>query len=74
MLYNLYKLSQEQNTEYETFDSLIVAASSIFEAKRIIPEFGLNSWTTPAYIKVEFLGLATAGIKQGIILASYNAG
>lgn len=32
------------------------------------------SWTAPEFVKVEYLGEAQSGLKQGVVLASYNAG
>ena len=36
---NLYKISQDVNNDWETFDSAVVVAESAEEAKNIIPYF-----------------------------------
>jgi hypothetical protein len=86
----LYLLSQNVNNGYDTYDSMIVAASTKEEARRIHPmtengmveegiwissgKFRSNWAETPDQVKVELLGLAVKGTKKGIILTSFNAG
>jgi hypothetical protein len=36
---NLYKISQDVNNDWDTFDSAVVVANSAEEAKKIIPYF-----------------------------------
>lgn len=36
---NLYKISQDVNNDWDTFDSAVVVAESAEEAKKIIPYF-----------------------------------
>jgi len=79
---NLYLLSQEINNDYDTFDSVVVAAETEEEAKMIHPhEYKENwdgidsgSWCDSKYVNVEYLGEAKEGIRKGVICASYNAG
>lgn len=96
---NLWLLSQEQSTGYDTFDSVVVAAQTEAAARRIHPshyyewddtntcwaflyidgrrelERHDNTWANDIdSIAVKFLGRATAGIKAGVICASFNAG
>ena len=78
---NLYKISQNENIGYDTYDSAIVAAESEDKAKLIHPdkhdEFGClyGSWcSSPDLVKVIYIGIAAEGTKPGVILASFNAG
>jgi len=78
---NLYLISQRENTDYDTYDSVVVAANNEKDAQAINPN-GEDSWgesysawcSSPERVLVRYLGKATKGTKQGIILASYNAG
>ncbi|MFL2019644.1 hypothetical protein ACEN3U_04895 [Weissella hellenica] len=67
---NLYKISQDVNDDWDTFDSAVVVAESAEEAKKIIPdhhggyrenpdyEISIYDWAKPEDVKVEFIGLA----------------
>lgn len=74
----LWKLSQNVNNDYDTFDSAIVAAKTEEDAKTIHPtdyEFSSSrTWCSVEEVKVEYIGTATKGTKRGVILASFNAG
>ena len=76
----IYKISQDTNWGYDTFDSAVVVASSEQEAKEIHPngydeEFDLGSWDEAKDIKVEFIGTADKRLKdRTVICASFNAG
>lgn len=77
----LWKLEQDENNDYDTFDSCIVAAETEEEARCIPPHhegcngyFG-DSWcSSPDKVKVTLIGDALEGTKSGCILASFNAG
>ena len=73
---NLYKISQDVNNDYDTFDAVVVAASDEESARAIHPDktYGKDSWVTPKKVKVELIGVAAKGTPQGVILASFNAG
>lgn len=86
---NLYKISQSANNDYDTYDSVIVAAENEDEARKTHPSpyeeniDGMwwdrddkhSSWAFKLdQVKVEFIGTAKEGTPKGIILASYNAG
>jgi hypothetical protein len=87
---NLYLLKQNVNNDYDTYDSVVVAAETEEEAQKIHPNefFRLNHdspwyetehrYSTWAFklkdVKVTFLGVAKEGIESGVILASFNAG
>ena len=75
----LWKLSQKANSDYDTYDSAIVAAETMNNAQMI--EVGgpsgadvYGSWTKPEYVTVEYIGEAKEGTPEGIILSSFNAG
>ena len=83
----LYKISQDVNNDYDTYDSAIVCADNEDIARKIHPsgdacddysEFQHNhfdcSWCNPEHVKVEYIGEAKEGTELGVILASYNAG
>lgn len=82
----LFLISQDQNTDYDTYDSAVVAAPNEETARNMNPTSGEAmtdkdwnySWSgwcgDPADIVVTYLGEAAEGTKQGGILASFNAG
>ena len=72
----LYKIWQEVNNDYDTYDSAIVCAENEEEAKAIHPSNsgGRYGWCDIKYVQVEYLGEAKEGLAKGVILASYNAG
>lgn len=81
---NIYKVSQSDNTDYDSFDSFIAAAESEEEARDISPRGGLVDWdgnigkwewtTKRENVEVWFVGVAKEGMEKGVILASFNAG
>lgn len=77
---NLYFISQKENNGYDTYDSAVVCAPDE-EAARLIHPGGGNwgdtygTWAfNPSGVKVELIGVADPSVKQGIVLASFNAG
>ena len=79
----LWLISQEENSDYATYDSAVVAAVSEQAAQQINPDLSAKgnwgrpygSWcSSPDKVKVELIGEAIPGTGAGIILASYNAG
>jgi hypothetical protein len=82
---NLYLLTQNKNTGYDTYDSCVVASESEEDAKTIHPngeinlpnserEYSSYSWAEPASIEAELIGIASTQITRGVICASFNAG
>jgi hypothetical protein len=78
---NLYKLSQTENEDYDTYDSCIVAEVSKELAAMIHPDSrgwvkrNYQVWaSTPHNVHVDLIGIASPGTKSGVILASFNAG
>ena len=80
----IFRLSQEVNRGYDTYDSVIVCADSEEDAKTIHPngyEFNKhlypnsNPWCNEIEsVKVEYIGEAKEGLPRGVVLASFNAG
>lgn len=75
----LYKLSQDINNDYNTYESAIVAAETPEQALSIHPDIngiqkGASAWAELGDLKIELIGEAKEGTKAGVILASYNAG
>ena len=70
----LYKIWQERNNEYDTYDSAVVCATSEEEARHIEVGDPIYEWTNPEYVKVEEIGIANDDVEKGVIVASFNAG
>ena len=79
---NLYKISQSENNNYDTYDSAVVAAETGDAAKRTHPSGDNTNWGVcydtwcggPDAVTAELIGVAGDGIGAGVVLASYNAG
>lgn len=81
---NLYLISQDENDDWDTYDSAVVAAEGEAEAKAIHPGFtplkdggrqGDSMWaSSPENVEAKLIGMAAPFTKQGVILASFNAG
>ena len=82
----LYLISQDENQNYDTYDSAVVAAENEKMAAYMNPtsgkpmkkedwEYKYSSWAHDLKdVKVKYLGEATVGIEAGVICASFNAG
>lgn len=86
----LYRIWQEENNDYDTFDSAVVVANSDDEARQIHPgaskhytnekrweqEKGHGTWAKrPELVQVEQIGIALDTFKPGqVIVSSFNAG
>lgn len=73
----LYKISQEYNNGYDTYDSAIVAALSEGDAVNIYPsgEKWEGTWAESHHVTAVYVGEAADGILEGEVLcASFNAG
>ena len=79
----LFLIKQDQNTDYDTYDSAVVAAPDEETAKKMDPGTGkpvekwnanYSSWCNgPEYVTVRYLGEAV-DVEQGVVCASFNAG
>ena len=80
----LYLLSQDDNNDWDTYDSCVVCAESEYDAKTIVPNGAVfkegfynygSCWVSNlSSIKCEEIGIANENQKRGVICASYNAG
>ena len=71
---NLYLVSQDSNTSYDTYTNLVVAARNGSEARNTKVERPFTTWVTPDKVKVALLGTAIRGTKPGVILDHYHSG
>ena len=79
----LFLISQEQNNDYDTYDSAVVAAPDEETARQMNPDNGKpmewrkqnSTWcSVPEHVAVRYLGKAVSGTEQGVVCASFNAG
>ena len=75
---NLYLLTQNENSDYDTFDSIVVCAPSKEAAVKIHPRGGRNGSSTwassPAAVTCTLIGKAAKTVKPGVVHASFMAG
>lgn len=79
---NLYLLTQDESTGYDTYDSVVVAAKSEDEARKIHPSEWVDGWdnsggdwcSSPESVTVKMIGKAVKGTQAGVVLSSFNAG
>ena len=78
---NIYLISQDVNTGYDTFDSAVVCAVSEEDARDIHPyeyeHWGnkeRGTWCFRNEVKVDLIGVAKRGAKREVICSSFNAG
>lgn len=79
----LFMISQDQNNNYETYDSAVVSAPDEETARQINPGTGkpIEKWNAndlgwcngPEHVTVRYLGEA-ADAEQGVLCASFNTG
>jgi hypothetical protein len=80
---NLYLISQEENDGCDTYSDAVVAALSADEARTIYPGgggLGMDDWIVASYwvsdpskVAVKLIGTAKAGVKSGVLCASFHA-
>lgn len=79
---NIYKVTQNVNSGYDTYDGFIICAKDEEAARNTNPT-GLTGWYSEAWVpeetvqqnvKVELIGIASKGTPEGIVLSSFNAG
>ena len=76
---NLYFVWQDENNDYDTYDSFVVCAENEEEAKNTHPDGDVNwrscTWaSSPEKVKCELIGTASDNAERGIVIASFNAG
>lgn len=80
----LFMLSQDENNDYDTFDSCVVVAVDAEQAGTIHPQGGVyphRDWDnglwakTPASVNAVEIGTPKDGMACGtVVIASFNAG
>jgi len=76
----IFLISQDENNDYDTFDSAVVVAEDENEARNIRPGGGdwgesFSTWcSSPELVKVEYIGEASEKYNEGVVCASFNAG
>ena len=82
----LFRISQDKNNDYDTYDSAVVCAETEEQARFIHPRYQIDdkewngkvdvydSWVDAENVKVEYIGEAKEGMVKGVICASFNAG
>lgn len=79
---NLYLLTQTENDDWDTFDSCVVCAETENAARDIQPGGGDGKWggefspwcSDPYKVTIRLIGTAALDVRQGVVIASYNAG
>lgn len=83
---NLYLLTQNCTSDYDTYDSAVVAARTPVLAQLILPDPRLNwegavraphTWpwaSSPDKVEAKYIGKASPLLNAGVVLASFNAG
>jgi hypothetical protein len=81
----LWLISQGIRNGYDTFDSMVVAARTEEDARKMHPRSTGDEgycwekhnyvWAdSPDQVNVKYLGTAEPSMDEGVILASFNAG
>jgi len=82
----LFKIEQDENGNWDTFDSAVVCCQSAEIAQRMNPSDGKpmteerwkrrwSDWcSSPEQVKVTYLGEADDSIPVGVVVSSFNAG
>ena len=82
---NLYLISQDENQDYDTYDSAVVAAEDEHSARLTNPEGmsagevwdgtvdSYSAWTNAGNVSVKLIGVSNSDV-AGVICSSFNAG
>jgi len=81
----LFLVSQNQNNDYDTYDSFVVACETEDEARNKHPwgyQMTQEHWcetfsdwcSSVDYVNVKYLGEADKSLEKGVVCASFNAG
>jgi len=83
---NIYLCSQDENCDYDTYDSFVCYAETEEEARNLYPtspDYNTEpEWdkipyhwaSTPDNVTVKLFGTALPGSEAGVICSSFNAG
>ena len=77
---NIYLISQDENVDYDTYDSCVVLAKDEESARGMNP--GCCGWcsingawcSSPDKVTVTLIGKAKSDSVEGFVLKSFNAG
>lgn len=77
----IWLIEQDENNNYDTYDSVVVVSASEDGARNMNPDGSnwgraLSSWaSSPDKVKVTCIGDAAEGLEEGqVICSSFNAG
>ena len=77
----IYYIAQDKNTDYDSYDSAVVVAKSLKQARNMHPNgdkdynWDVSTWcASPEDVYVELLGVANKIQREGVVCASFNAG
>lgn len=75
----IFKLTQNENNGYDTYDEAVVIAENEEEAKQMNPSidssgYDWDGWCDLKYVTVEYIGEADSSQTKGFICKSFNAG
>lgn len=71
---NIYKVSQNENTDYDTYDSFVCYAATLHQARSMSPDGNRATWCSPDKTEAVYLGSNKYVTEAIIILTSFNAG
>lgn len=76
---NIYKLSQDKNTGWDTYSDCVVVAETEEAARMVNPsQLAMDpdyAWVAPEFVKVQYLGVARDGLEAGVVVvSSFHAG
>lgn len=75
---NLYLIERTDKIGWDEYDSAVVCAESLEDAKKINPceyaEKQGKQWVDPQHITGVLIGTADPSITRGVVCASFNAG
>jgi len=77
----IFLVSQNENNDYDTYDSFVCYAKSKEQARNMLPSkfakwgTSFSTWASSSNkVNVKYLGKTKKDVKAGVILASFNAG
>ena len=81
----LFKITQDEENGYDSYDSAVVVAKDEESAKKIHPSMRNGAWeekyryydwaSAPENVKAKYIGEAISELKEGdIVVSSFNAG
>lgn len=82
MSLKIWRIWQDEDGGYDSYDSAVVIAEDEASARQIHPHGGNDQWiksyagwaSTPDNVNAELIGEALPGAEIGVVVASFNAG